>query len=142
MGGSRILHWEAPPPRLLSGCPSHLPAPPRMLPLVPCYIILPLLFPFHTHVPGPCRAVSSHASPPYHAPARPLRPPGSLSRVILLPLQAHVGLFAPMLLPPLTSTLMSPLPGSQEIDYQLQNRFSIPEPILNSKTDSKLWKPI
>ena len=58
------------------------------------------------------------------------------------PFQAHVGLFHPMLLPPLTSTLMSPLPGSQEMDYQLQNRFSIPEPILNSKTDSKLWKLI
>ena len=97
--------------------------------LAPCYIILPLLFPTHTHVPGPCRAVPSHASPPYHAPARPLWPPGSLSRVILLPLQAHVGLFPPMLLPPLTSTLMPPSQAPRKLiinfktDSQFQNRF-------------------
>ena len=106
-----------PVPGSCRAIPSHVPVPPT-----PMILLLPL-------VPWSLPRASQAPTP-----SRFLHRPRLLHRVIILPFpcpRSAVPSHASAPSGPLTSTLMSPLPGYQEIEYQLQNRCSILEPIVN-----------
>ena len=128
LGGRRNMYFVMGGNRSLGGTPSQAPvglSPPMFLslrPPTPMILLLPL-------VPWSLPR-ASQAPTPY----RFLHRPRLLHRVIILPFpcpRSAVPSHASAPSGPLTSTLMSPLPGYQEIEYQLQNRCSILEPIVN-----------